>query len=104
VNEDAFRGQTLGAMTSNGVAVVEMTMLAGFDSIWRLLSRRAERRPSGWIASIAAMSRFATPSDLSGAVNWTRRLQRTAVDLPIDTDTGETAGIVVASSVFASRP
>jgi circadian clock protein KaiC len=38
-------------------------------SIWRLLSKRAEMRPSGWIDSMTARSRLATPSDLSGAVN-----------------------------------
>src|ERR1700682_5304128 len=29
VNENAFGGQALGAVTGNGVAVVEMTMLVG---------------------------------------------------------------------------
>ena len=29
VNEDAFGGKALGAVTGNGVAVVEMTMLVG---------------------------------------------------------------------------
>ena len=29
VNEDAFGGKALGAVTGDGVAVVEMTMLAG---------------------------------------------------------------------------
>src|SRR5208283_1658130 len=42
------------------------------NSIWRLLSRRRDRRPSGWIASMAASSRLAMPSDLFGAVNWMR--------------------------------
>ena len=31
VNEDAFGGKALGAVTGNGVAVVEMTMLAGVE-------------------------------------------------------------------------
>jgi hypothetical protein len=31
VNEDAFGGKALGAVTGNGVAVVEMTMLAGAE-------------------------------------------------------------------------
>jgi hypothetical protein len=31
VNEDAFRGKALGAVTGNGVAVVEMTMLVGVE-------------------------------------------------------------------------
>ena len=31
VNEDAFRGKALGAVTGDGVAVVEMTMVAGFE-------------------------------------------------------------------------
>ena len=29
VNEDAFGGKALGAVTGDGIAVVEMTMLAG---------------------------------------------------------------------------
>src|SRR5271157_872991 len=31
VNEDAFGGEALGAVTGNGVAVVEMTMLVGAE-------------------------------------------------------------------------
>ena len=31
VNENAFGGEPLGAMTGDGVAVVEMTMLAGVE-------------------------------------------------------------------------
>jgi hypothetical protein len=31
VNEDAFGGKALGAVTGNGVAVVEMTMLVGVE-------------------------------------------------------------------------
>jgi hypothetical protein len=61
VNENAFGGEPLGAVTGNGVDVVEMTMLVGVE---------LDVAPSGWIASIAAMSRFATPRDLSGAANW----------------------------------
>src|SRR5208282_2792378 len=31
MNEDAFRGEALGAVTGDGVAVVEMTMLVGIE-------------------------------------------------------------------------
>ena len=31
VNEDAFGGEPLGAMTGDGIAVVEMAMLAGVE-------------------------------------------------------------------------
>jgi hypothetical protein len=31
VNEDAFGGKALGAVTGNGVAVIEMTMLVGVE-------------------------------------------------------------------------
>ena len=31
VNEDAFGGEALGAVTGDGVPVVEMTMLAGVE-------------------------------------------------------------------------
>ena len=31
VNEDAFGGEALGAVAGDGIAVVEMTMLAGFE-------------------------------------------------------------------------
>jgi hypothetical protein len=33
VNEDAFGGKALGAVTGNGVAVVEMTMLVGSNGV-----------------------------------------------------------------------
>jgi hypothetical protein len=78
VNEDAFGSEALRAVTGDGVSVVEVTMLAGVENeVWRLLSRRAESLPSGWIASMVARSRLARPSDLSGAVNWMRSPTRT---------------------------
>jgi hypothetical protein len=72
VNEDAFGGKALGAVTGDGVAVVEMTMLAGVELDLAVVVEAGDTRPSGWIASMAARSRLATPSDLSGAVNWMR--------------------------------
>ena len=59
VNEDAFRREALGAVTGNGVPVIEMTMLVEIEllnSIWRLLSRRAEGPPYEWDRSMFATS------------------------------------------------
>ena len=47
VNEDALGGESLGAVAGDGIAVVEMTMLAGVELDPAVLSRRVERRPSG---------------------------------------------------------
>jgi hypothetical protein len=47
VNENPFGGESLGAVTGDGIAVVEMTMLAGVELDPAVLSRRVERRPSG---------------------------------------------------------
>ncbi len=69
VNENAFGGEALGAMTGDGIAVVEMTMLAGVELDLAVVVEAAKTRPSGWIASMTARSRFATPSDLSGTAN-----------------------------------
>ncbi len=69
VNEDPFCGKALRTVTGNGISVVEMTMLAALNSIWRLFSRCVEIRPSAWIASMMARSRLAIPKDLWGAVN-----------------------------------
>ena len=43
---------------------------------------------------MVAMSRFATPSNLSGAVNWMVAYRKLAFALLVDADAGEAAGIV----------
>jgi hypothetical protein len=40
VNQDTFGGETLGAVAGDRVAMVEMQVLLGTNSIWRLSSSR----------------------------------------------------------------
>jgi len=72
MNEDALGGEALGAVTGNGVAVVEMTMLVGVEFDQAVVVEAGGQATIGMDRLDRAMSRFATPSDLSGAVNWTR--------------------------------
>jgi hypothetical protein len=69
VNENALGGEPLRALTGDGITVVEMTMLDGVELDLAVVVEACRDRPSGWIASMVARSRLATPSDLSGAVN-----------------------------------
>ena len=73
VNEDAFGGEALGAVAGDGVAVVEMTMLAGVELDLPVVVEAGGEAAIGMRSdSMVARSRLATPSDLSGAVNWMR--------------------------------
>jgi hypothetical protein len=75
VNEDAIGGEALSAVAGEGVAVVEMTMLAGVEFDLAVVVE-ACREPTIGMDRLdgreVARSRLATPSDLSGAVNWMR--------------------------------
>ena len=72
VNEDALGGEALGAVASDRVAMVEMRMLAGIEFDLAIIAQDRGDAAIGRIDSMTARSRFATPSALSGAVNWIR--------------------------------
>ena len=69
VNENAFGGEALGAVTGDCVAVVEMTMLVGVEFDLAVVVEAGGEATIGVDRLNRGMSRFATPSDLSGAVN-----------------------------------
>jgi hypothetical protein len=75
VDENAFGGEPLGAVTGNGVAVVEMTMIVGVEFHLAVV---VEADGQATIGSGSPRSR--PRRDLrrrvicSGAVNWTRSL------------------------------
>jgi len=95
VDENAFSGKALGAVTGDGVAVVEMTMLAGveFDlavvvEACREPTIRMDRLDGGEVA-IGNAERFVGRSELDAVA-----YGQLAFDLPVDADACETAGIV----------
>ena len=72
VDEDALRGEALGAVAGDGIAVIKVAMLSGVELNLPIVVRAGRDAAIGVIDSITARSRLATPSDLSGAVNWMR--------------------------------
>ena len=69
VHEDALSCEALGAVASDGVVMIEVTVHPRVEIDLASVSRRAETWPLGTMASIEARSRFATPIALSGSVN-----------------------------------
>jgi len=53
-------------MTGDGITVVEMTMLDGVELHLAIVVEACRKPTVGWMASMVARSRLATPSDLSG--------------------------------------
>src|SRR5208282_3709897 len=95
VNEDAFGGEALGAMTGDGIAVVEMTMLAGVEFDLAVIVE-ACRDPTigmdllnGGEVAIGNAERFVGRGELNAVA-----YGQLAFDLSIDADACETAGIV----------
>ena len=76
VNENAFGSEPLRAVTGDGIAVVEMTMVDGVELDLTAVVEACTKPTIGWMASMVARSRLATPSNLSGGRG---RLRRTHV-------------------------
>jgi len=72
VNEDAFGGEALGTVTGDGIAVVEMTVLAGVELDVAIVVEAGRKASIGMDGLDDGQFAVATPSDLSGAVNWMR--------------------------------
>ena len=73
VNEDAFGGEALGAVAGDGVAVVKMTMISGVKlDLAVVVEASGDLATRRRLTRLRPRSRLATPSDLSGAVNWMR--------------------------------
>ena len=95
VNENAFGGKALGAVTGNGVAVVEMTMLVGVEFDLAVVVEadgeatigvdRLDRRH----VAIGNAERFVGGGKLDAVA-----YGELAFDFLVDADAGETAGIV----------
>src|SRR5208337_3947390 len=95
MNEDAFRGEALGAVTGDGVAVVEMTMLVGieFDQAVvveadRYVTIDVDRLDGGHVA-ICNAERFVGGSKLDAFT-----YGELPLDLLVDADACKAAGIV----------
>jgi hypothetical protein len=67
VDEDALGGEALGAVTGDGIAMVEMTMLVGVDLDPAVVVEARGKATVGMDCLDDARSRLATPSDLLGA-------------------------------------
>ncbi len=95
VNEDAFGGETLGAVTGDGIAVVEMTMLLGLKFDLAVVVEAGGNVTFGLNGfdhshvSIGNAERFVGRGELD-AVTY----GEFAFDLLVDADAGEAAGIV----------
>ena len=97
IDQDALGGESLGAVTGDGVAVIEMAMLT-----WRrirccrLLSRRAVICPSGrdglddGKVAIGDAKRLVRSGELNAVADG-----EFLRDFPIDADAGESARIVI---------
>jgi hypothetical protein len=90
VNEDAFGGEALRAVTGDGVAVIEMTMLAGaeFDlavvvEACREAAIGMDHLDRGHVA-IRNVERFVGRGELYAVA-----YRELAFDLPVDADAGE---------------
>ena len=106
VNEDAFGGKALGAVTGDGVAVVEMTMLAGVEFDLAVIVE-AGREPTigmdrldGGEVAIGNAERFVGRGELDAVA-----YGELAFDLLVDADACEAARIVGGKfSGSLSRP
>ena len=95
VNEHALGGEALGAVTGDGVAVVEMAMLAGVELDLAVVVEaggeaaiRMDRFDDGEVA-IGNAERFVGCGELDAVADG-----ELALDLSVDADAGEAAGIV----------
>ena len=95
MNEDAFGGEALGAVTGDGVPVVEMTMLTGVELDLPVVVEAGgeaaigmDRLDDGEVA-IGNAERFVGGGELDAVA-----YGELAVDFAVDANTGETAGIV----------
>ena len=95
MDEDAFSGKALGAVTGDGVAVVEMTMLDGVELDLAAVIE-AYRKPTvgmnrldGREVAIGNAERFVGRSKLDAVAHG-----ELAFDLSVDANACETAGIV----------
>ena len=95
VNEDAFGGKALGAVTGNGVAVVEMTMLVGVEldlvvvvEADRYVTIDVDRLDGGHVA-ICNAEQFVGGSKLDAFT-----YGELSLDLSVDADACKAAGIV----------
>src|SRR6266478_9894438 len=95
VDKNAFGGEGLGAVTGNGVAVVEMTMLVGAEFDLAVVVEAdgqatigVDRLDRGHVA-ICNAERFVGGSKLDAVA-----YGKLAFDLLVDADAGEAAGIV----------
>ena len=106
VNEDAVGGEALGTVAGDGIAVVKMTMISGVKLdlavVVEARGNAAIRRnglDDGKVA-IGDAERFVRRGELDAVA-----YGELAVDFSIDTDAGETAGIVGGKfSGSLSRP
>jgi len=96
VNEDAFGGETLGAVTGDGVAVVEVTMLARVEFDLAVVVVEACREPiigmnrlDGPEVAIGNAKRFVGGCELDAVA-----YGELAVDLLVDADACKASGIV----------
>src|SRR5208337_38041 len=95
VNEDAFGGEALGAVTGNGVAVIKMTMLVGAEFDLAVVVEAGgqatigvDRLDHGHVA-IGNAERFVGGRKLDAVA-----YGKLALDLLVDADAGKAAGIV----------
>jgi hypothetical protein len=95
VDENAFGGKALGAVTGDGVAVVEMTMLAGVEFDQAVIVEACEEptigmdRLDGGEVAIGDAERFVGRGELD-----TVAYGELAFDLSVDADACEAAGVV----------
>ena len=70
VNEDTFGGKALGAMTGNGVAVVEMTMLVAAHGLFMAEGEEGDQAGGGRWGRVRSMlvtpDRLASLTDVTG--------------------------------------
>ena len=106
VNENAFGGEALGAVTGDGIAVVEMTMLDGVEFDLAVVVE-ACRKPTigmdgldGREVAIGDAKRFVWGCELDAVA-----YGELAFDFLVDADAGESAGIIGGKfSGSLSRP
>ena len=106
VNKDAFGGEALGAVTGDGVAVVEMPMLTGVELDLPVVVEAGGEATIGMDrlddsqVAIGNAERFVGRGELDAVA-----YGELAVDFAVDADAGEAAGIVGGKfSGLISRP
>src|SRR5208337_792271 len=95
VNEDAFGGETLGTVAGDGIAVVEMTMLAGVELDLAIVVEAGGKASIGMDGlddgqfAVGEAEQFIGRSELDAVA-----YRELAVDLAVDVDASQAAGIV----------